>query len=151
MTAHDLRRRGIRLTRQRRLILDAMANCHCHVTAEELHRQIAPLHPDISLSTIYRTLERLLELRLIAVTDLGGGRVCYEVLDHTRHHHLICHQCGSTVELDDALIATLRERIAQVTGYIAHIDHLALWGVCPACQQATSPAARPAQHKNKGE
>mgnify|MGYP005866510105 CR=1 FL=1 len=103
----DLRRRGLRLTPQRRMILDALAQCNCHITAEELHQRIAPLYPDISLSTIYRNLERLLELRLIAVTDLGGGRVSYEALQRTRHHHLDCHRCG---DANGALDNPLQEK-----------------------------------------
>lgn len=137
MDEDDLHRLGIRLTPQRRMVLDALVSCRCHITAEELHQRIAPLYPDISLSTIYRTLDRLLELRLVAVTDLGGGRVCYEALQPTRHHHLVCHNCGAVVDLSDTLVAGLRERIARATGFIPEIDHLALWGICPACQEAT--------------
>jgi Fur family ferric uptake transcriptional regulator len=135
LSEDDLHRRGIRLTPQRRMILDAIAQCNCHVTVEELQQRIAPLYPGISLSTIYRTLERLLKLRLVAVTDLGGGRVCYEALERTRHHHLICHRCGATIDISDDLLADVRRRVIQSTGFKPEIDHLALWGVCPACQQ----------------
>ena len=140
MSEDDLHSRGIRLTPQRRMILDAISHCHCHITAEELHQRIAPLYPDMSLSTVYRTLERLLELRLVAVTDLGGGRVCYEALEHTRHHHLICHSCGQITDVNDTFIERVREQIGQSYGFDADMDHLAIWGTCARCSAAGNAA-----------
>ncbi len=136
LTKEDLHQRGVRLTPQRRMILDALADCRCHITAEELHQRVAAVYPDISLSTVYRTLERLLELRLVAVTDLGGGRVCYEALGRTRHHHLICHRCGAVADIGDDILASLRRQVRETTGFLPEIDHLAIWGVCAACRAA---------------
>jgi Fur family transcriptional regulator, ferric uptake regulator len=132
----DLRQHGIRLTPQRRMILDAIAQSHGHITAEDIHKHILPVYPDMNISTVYRNLERLLELRMIAATDMGGGSVTYELLAAARHHHLICHRCGATIELSDELVADLRAGILRKHGFTADIDHLALWGQCAACRQA---------------
>jgi Fur family ferric uptake transcriptional regulator len=144
----DLRQRGIRLTPQRRMILAAIGQGSGHMTAEEIHQRILPLYPDMNISTVYRNLERLLELRLIAVTDLGGGRVCYEALERNRHHHLICHTCGRMIALDDSFVSSLRERVAEAHGFSADIDHHAIWGVCAQCmagikQNKEDPDAHP--------
>ncbi len=140
---NDLRQSGVRLTPQRRMILSAIAQSNGHITAEDLHQRIRAVYPDVNMSTIYRNLDRLLDLRLVAVTDLGGGRVCYEALSAARHHHLICHQCGGMTELDDSIVEDLRRRIAQQYHFAPQVDHLAIWGMCPACQaeheQATAP------------
>jgi Fur family ferric uptake transcriptional regulator len=136
MSETELRRKGIRLTPQRHMILAAIAQGNGHMTAEEILQRIVPLYPDINISTVYRNLERLLALRLVAVTDLGGGRVCYETLERSRHHHLVCHKCGSMVELDDDAVADLRRHIARTYNFTADADHLALWGVCASCQGA---------------
>ncbi len=130
----ELRRRGIRLTPQRRMILSAIAGTEGHITAEEIHRRIARTYPDINLSTVYRNLERLLDLRLVTVTDMGGGCVCYEAAS-PRHHHLICHRCGAVLELDDGLVDDLRRRVMERYDFETAIDHLALWGFCRRCRE----------------
>ena len=137
INAGDLRQRGVRLTPQRRMILDAIAQRSGHITAEEIYDRIAAIYPDMNRSTVYRNLERLCDLRLVAVTDLGGGRVRYEALDSARHHHLICHTCGTMIDLDDQLVASLRQCIAEIHHFDAEIDHLAIWGVCARCRTAT--------------
>lgn len=132
----DLRQRGVRLTPQRRMILDAIAQQSGHISAEDIYDRIASVYPDMNRSTVYRNLERLCDLRLVAVTDLGGGRVRYEALDSARHHHLICHRCGTMIDLDDQLVASLRQCIAEIHHFDAEIDHLAIWGVCARCRTA---------------
>jgi Fur family ferric uptake transcriptional regulator len=135
--ASDLRQRGIRLTPQRRMILNAITRSSGHVTAEDIYQHVAAQYPDMNISTVYRNLERLCDLRLVAVTDMGGGHVRYEALGRARHHHLICHACGAISALDDSLVADLRERIAQAYGFAADIDHLAIWGLCATCKAST--------------
>jgi Fur family transcriptional regulator, ferric uptake regulator len=134
-----LRRLGVRLTPQRRMILDAIACCAGHVTAEQIYERIALTYTHMSLSTVYRNLERLIDLRLIAATDLGGGRICYSAIDVARHHHLICHQCGAMLDIGDDLLDGLRSAILATYGFATSIDHLALWGTCSRCLSAEPP------------
>ena len=140
--AADLRRRGVRLTPQRRMILDAIAQSGGHVTAEQIHHRTRSVYPDMNISTVYRNLERLLDLHLVAVTDLGGGRVCYEAIGDSRHHHLICHQCGEMIGLRDDCLDELRSRILADYDFAVDIDHLALWGLCPTCRKTAEKERR---------
>jgi Fur family transcriptional regulator, ferric uptake regulator len=132
----DLRQRGIRLTPQRHMILDAIAQSNGHMTVEEIYQRIVSVYPEMSISTVYRNLERLVDLRLVAVTDLGSGRICYEALGSPLHHHLICHRCGAISQLDDSFIGELRGCIAERYNFAAQIDHLAIWGLCSQCRTA---------------
>lgn len=134
-----LRQHGIRLTPQRRMILAAIAQSQEHLTAEEIHQRILPLYPDMNISTIYRNLERLLDLRIVAVTDLGGGSLRYQAVGDRRHHHLICHHCGRMIDLRDDLLDGLRSSITREYSFQVAIDHLALWGLCSDCQKGDNP------------
>lgn len=134
--AARLRAVGQRVTPQRLFILGAFAAPGEHLTAEEVFERVGPLAPAVNRSTVYRTLELFRDLGLISETDLGGGVRQYEMLDETRHHHLICRTCGHMVELDDALVAPLRSEVARRYGYDVTIDHLALFGFCPHCRPA---------------
>ncbi|MFM9108561.1 MAG: transcriptional repressor, partial [Chloroflexota bacterium] len=85
--------------------------------------------PGVNRSTVYRTLEMLRDMGLVSETDLGGGVRQYERIEG-RHHHLICQGCGGQLELDDALVAPLRQAISRQYGFAAGIDHLAVFGLC---------------------
>jgi Fur family ferric uptake transcriptional regulator len=130
-----LRQNGIRLTPQRRMILAAIAQGPGHLTAEDILQRIRLLYPDINVSTVYRNLERLLALRMVAATDLGGGSMRYEAVGEQPHHHLVCHRCGRVLALEDSALESLRSAIRRDYGFQVAIDHLALWGVCAACQR----------------
>ena len=129
--AERLRRAGQRATPQRLVILGALRAGE-HLSADEVFARVEPLLPAVNRSTVYRTLELFRDLGLVSETDLGAGVRQFELLDG-RHHHLVCRVCGGRTELDDALVAPLREAIRARHGFAAGIDHLALFGRCSAC------------------
>ncbi|MDQ3044113.1 MAG: transcriptional repressor [Chloroflexota bacterium] len=130
--AARLRRAGQRVTPQRVLILSAFRS-GAHLTADEVVAYVAARATGVNRSTVYRTLERFRDLGLISETDLGGGLRHFELLDVERHHHLVCQNCGALTEVDDALIAPLRQALRDRYGFVAAIDHLALFGQCARC------------------
>src|SRR5262245_16222212 len=132
--AARLRAVGQRVTPQRLMILGAFARPGEHLTAEAVYERVSPLAPAVNRSTVYRTLELFRDLGLISETDLGGGVRHYELLDDGRHHHLICRGCGYMMVLDDDLVQPLRDGIRKRYGFVANVDHLALFGLCAACR-----------------
>jgi Fur family transcriptional regulator, ferric uptake regulator len=128
-----LREIGQRATPQRLLILEAFREPGEHLTAEAVYERVGPLSPAVNRSTVYRTLELFRDAGLITETDLGGGVRQFELLESGRHHHLICRQCNTMVEVDDHVIAPLRDRLKEHYGFEATIDHLALFGTCAHC------------------
>lgn len=129
-----LRQSGQRLTPQRMMVLAVLAEQESHITAEAILELVRPTYPYINLSTIYRTLDLLVDLALVAETDLGGGVRQFELLGAHPHHHLICQQCGNTVEIGDETLQPLREQLQQTYGFEARMDHFAIFGVCRYCQ-----------------
>ena len=138
--AARLRAAGQRVTPQRLVILGALVPGE-HLSADEVFARVEPLLPAVNRSTVYRTLELFRDLGLVSETDLGGGVRQFEPIAD-RHHHLICRDCGRLLDLDDAMIAPLRQAIRVRYAFAAGIDHLALFGRCAAC--ASEPAPSPA-------
>jgi Fur family ferric uptake transcriptional regulator len=134
-----LRYANQRATPQRVAVLQAVAAAGGHITAEAVYRMIAPGMPAITLSTVYRTLERLRDLRIISETDLGEGVRQFELVHSEPHHHLICTGCGAMIELDDDAVSTLRDRVIADYGFAPHLDHLAIFGHCAACRPTPHP------------
>ncbi len=127
-----LREDGGRITAGRRSIVTAFLQAGGHVTAEELAATVQIAHPDIALSTVYRTMETLQELGAVEHVHLGHGAAVYHVSGEG-HHHLVCEECGRVVEVPDALFAAFATRIDEEFGFRVEARHFALPGRCDRC------------------
>src|SRR5215212_5082264 len=135
-----LLKRGVRLTPQRLIVLEVLAeNAGEHITAERILAAVTRRYPYVDKTTVYRTLDLLREHGLVAMTDLGGGKFEYELVEE-RHHHIVCKTCGYTVELDDRTLDPLRALVEEQYGFQPCFDHFALFGVCRTCQAAVQPS-----------
>lgn len=127
-TLHD---RGMRMTPQRQLVLDAVRELG-HATPEQICQRVQATAPTVNITTVYRTLDLLDRLGMVRHTHLGHGAPTYSVDEH-EHVHLVCHKCGRVDEapcdLLDAAAGTLRERF----GFELDASHLALSGTCRDC------------------
>ena len=138
-----LRQGGRRSTVQRLKVASVLRDASGHRTVEELYAllQADEVGASFPLSTIYRALEALKELRLVAEIDLGG-RSAFEWVDvENPHHHLSCVRCGAERDLNPRLMANLSEAIQEATGFTAFLDHMAIDGVCKACLAKEQPRA----------
>ena len=126
---------GYRLTPQRLMVLEAIKNSDDHISAEEIYAQVVTKYPHINISTIYRTLELLKRLGLATETDLGGGRVRYHPANKGHHHHLVCHECGKIIDLDESVLSSLKSQLLLEYGFIADLRHLAIFGRCSDCKK----------------
>jgi Fur family ferric uptake transcriptional regulator len=134
-TVEVLREAGQKLTPQRLMILSALRHADGHVTAGGLFEEVRSAYPYVDVSTIYRTLGVLRDLRLVSETNMGSGETTYEwVGDKVRHHHLICRDCGSVASLDHRYLEDLGIEIMAESGFKPDIEHFAIFGQCAACQ-----------------
>ena len=129
-----LSEQGYRLTPQRLMILSAIENSDNHISAEEIYAQVVAKYPHINISTVYRTLELLKGLGLVTETDLGGGRFRYHPADKGHHHHLVCRECGAIIDLDESMLASLKDTLLREYKFIADLRHLAIFGRCVKCR-----------------
>lgn len=129
----QVRRRGVRVTRQRALILQALCELDGHASAERVYERVTLHRRDLDLSTVYRTLERLRDLRVLSQTDLGRGCIEFEIVAEAPHHHLVCRDCGRVIDLDHGYLAGLSAALCQDLGFEPILDHMAIFGRCAAC------------------
>jgi len=126
---------GYRLTPQRMMILSAIENSQNHISAEDIYAQIVAKYPHVNISTVYRTLELLKRHGLVTETDLGGGRVRYHPTDKGHHHHLVCRECGATIDLDESVLTPVKAALLRDYRFIADLRHLAIFGRCIKCRK----------------
>ncbi len=128
----QLRSRGYRLTPQRQLVLEAVAELG-HGTPEEIATAVRRTASGVNISTVYRTLELLEALGLVRHTHLGHGAPTYSVPTDDDHVHLVCRDCGGIEEADTALIGDVVQTLSREKGFTVDVGHFAVFGVCRAC------------------
>ena len=131
----ELSEQGYRLTPQRLMILSAIEDTDSHISAEEIYTQVVAKYPNVNISTVYRTLELLKRLGLVTETDMGGGRVRYHPVDKGHHHHLVCQECGAITDLDESVLASIKNTLLHEYKFIADLRHLAIFGCCVNCSK----------------
>lgn len=130
--AEALRARGLRLTTQRQLVLDAVRMLG-HATPEQIHAKVRRAAAGVNITTVYRTLELLEDLGLVTHTHLSHGPPTYHTAGEKSHVHLVCHQCGTVDEAPRDLLEPLAVKLDEERGFLVDIGHVALFGVCSRC------------------
>src|SRR5271168_2268311 len=140
--ANELSSRGIRLTRQRRVVLQVMESASRHMDAGEILDLAQKIDADITRVTVYRTLDLLKGFGLIDELDLlhlRGHRHYYESHGPRDHIHVACIRCGKVREIESELYEDLKKQISKDCDIEISIARTEIGGVCGDCK-AKSPA-----------
>jgi len=133
-----LRAHGHRVTRQRRLVWEALRGSDRHLTVDEL---AADLSNDVDIASIYRTLGLFEELGVARVSrfhDDGASR--WESAHPDEHFHLVCTRCGEVDHHVGSLVANIRSHLEEGHGFeVADVD-LAVRGTCARCRAGSDEA-----------
>lgn len=133
----SLKRRGIRLTRQRQLLLDLLDGTGQHLDAENLYRLAHQKDPKLNRVTVYRTLKLLKEGGLVDELDLmhhTGDQHFYETRTKQEHAHIICLRCGRVEEFFGDPLQKLRRQVEAHFGFQILIARTEIGGYCAHCQ-----------------
>ncbi|MBI2844688.1 MAG: transcriptional repressor [Armatimonadetes bacterium] len=129
---------GIRLTRQRRVLLDVIENSSGHLHASDLVRLAKERDERIDRATVYRTLSLLKRLGLVEELDLlhlDGSEHHYELRDRNSHVHIGCTGCGRILEFSTDLVERLDAQIRQKTRFQVDSIRIEVSALCTECQQ----------------
>lgn len=128
-------RHNLKITRQRRIVLDTFAECEEHVSAEELYKLVTATEPKVGLATVYRTLALLTQSGLATELDFGDGQKRYEhKFMHSHHDHMICTECGKIIEFTHSGIEKLQEDVARENKFRITSHKLDIFGICKNCK-----------------
>ena len=128
-----LRANGMRLTPQRRRVVDALARLG-HATPDAVAAEAgADGGSPLAASTIYRALEALEELGLVAHTHLDHRAPTFHLAGHADHIHLVCLGCHTIDEVPVEVAAEFVAGMAAARGFRADVTHMAVHGWCSSC------------------
>jgi Fur family ferric uptake transcriptional regulator len=133
-----LHRRGLRMTPQRQLVLDAVSELG-HATPEAVCTRVQATAPAVNITTVYRTLDLLEQLGVVKHTHLGHGAPTYATSEH-EHVHLVCHHCGRVDEIHADALDDLADALQTSHGFRLDATHVALSGACRDCAAGADAA-----------
>jgi Fur family ferric uptake transcriptional regulator len=131
------------MTSSREAILNILSQSSEHLSAEDIYIKVHAKKPSIGLTTVYRTLELLVNIGMVAKFDFGDGRARFELLQGPKsvkyHHHLVCMGCGRIVEYSDfineelAVLEKIQGKLSNKYDFII-TNHLVQYcGLCAKC------------------
>jgi Fur family ferric uptake transcriptional regulator len=140
-----LKDRGYRMTEGRETVLGVMAGAKRgeHLSAEDIYMKAHQICPAVGLTSVYRTLDLLVQLSMVDKFDFGDGRARYELAEGSsgvkHHHHLVCTGCGAILEYDDFLEEELKlvkrteEGLSKKYGFKITGHVVQFYGICKRC------------------
>ena len=130
--------RGKRLTRERSTIVEEVFSSHEHFDADQLVSRLSQRTDgrSVSRSTVYRTLQGLVEAGLLRTVARNNDREVYEHdYGYPQHDHLICKKCHTLIEFQNPTLSQALEAIAEEHGFIMSGHRLEVYGMCSACSR----------------
>jgi len=135
---HELVSRGVRMTRQRRLLVEIIQRADRHMDVLELWKRAHAKDPTLDKVTVYRTLALLKKHGLVDELDLlhlEGGKHYYEARTTRDHIHLACVKCGRIQEFESSLFEKLKGQIERERRFHIDVVRVEAGGYCDRCKK----------------
>ncbi|TYQ16580.1 UNVERIFIED_CONTAM: Fur family ferric uptake transcriptional regulator [Acetivibrio alkalicellulosi] len=137
-----LNRNGLKNTKHRKKILEILDSKEFPVSAEDIYLDIKMSDSNISLSTVYRAIEALLNKDIIVKVNIRDeNKGVYEINNMLHKHHIICRLCHKMVSVLGCPLDAFEEKINKETGFKIEGHNLELYGLCPGCNKKESPVS----------
>lgn len=127
--------RTIRSSKQRQSILDVIERENKHLSAEEIYDHVKVLQPNISLGTVYRNLDLLVELGLISRATFADGKSRFQAGGESHHHHLICLKCGDIEDMPECPMAQSIQKYITDQNFTPTQHYFEVYGYCAQCRK----------------
>jgi Fur family ferric uptake transcriptional regulator len=125
-----------RATRQRAAVSELLDRLDDFRSAQDIHDELRRAGEGIGLTTVYRTLQALVESGELDTLRTDSGEAVYRRCSSHHHHHLVCRECGRTVEVEGPAVESWAQRVASEYGFSELSHTVEIFGRCPACREA---------------
>jgi Fur family peroxide stress response transcriptional regulator len=122
-------------SKQRDRILELLRRTGSHPTASWLYDRMKEEFPDLSMGTVYRNLNILIEQGLVHKIDFGSTFDRYDA-NINPHYHFICEQCGSIIDLNIPMYEEINKKVEESTNFKAQRHRIEFFGLCDKCSAA---------------
>jgi Fur family ferric uptake transcriptional regulator len=122
-----------RRTRQRAAVEDILSGRHDFRSAQQIHDDLRQHGERIGLTTVYRTLQLMTDGGELDAIRTGDGETAYRRCSTGHHHHLVCRNCGRTVEVSGPAVERWANAVAVEHGFREISHDLEIFGTCNTC------------------
>jgi Fur family transcriptional regulator, ferric uptake regulator len=129
----------LRSTKQRSAVSALLDRLDDFRSAQEIHEELRRAGDGIGLTTVYRTLQAMADGGEVDVLRSASGEAVYRrcaSVEH--HHHLVCRECGSAVEISGPAVETWAQAVAEQHGYTDLSHTVEIFGLCRTCREGAS-------------
>src|SRR4030042_534606 len=144
---------GYRITLPRQMIIELLNRTTAHLSAEDVYLEVHKMHSDIGLTTVYRTLELLVQMGIVLKFDFGDGRARYELAETSKgrkhHHHMVCTNCGRIIDYADfideeiELLSRTEKGLSKKFNFEITNHLIQFYGLCDRCRSFYKRLSRP--------
>ncbi|HEX5969090.1 MAG TPA: transcriptional repressor [Intrasporangium sp.] len=122
-----------RPTRQQAAVADLLDKCDDFTSAQTVHARLREAGEGVGLATVYRTLQAMVEAGTVDMLRTDDGEAVYRACSTHHHHHLVCRDCGRTVEVEGPAVERWTDRVAAEHGFTDVTHTLEIFGTCAGC------------------
>ena len=121
------------MSKSQSTVLTALEKAGGFLTAQEIFQSIRKQGKSTGLATVYRTLQKAASENLIDVLRKDDGEALYRLCETGHHHHLLCTNCGKTVEIEGNAVEKWANTVAKNNGFKKVTHVVELFGLCQKC------------------
>jgi Fur family ferric uptake transcriptional regulator len=126
-----------RPTRQQAAVAQLLEHTDDFTSAQTVHARLREAGEGVGLATVYRTLQSMVEAGTVDVLRTADGEAVYRACSTHHHHHLVCRECGKTVEVEGPTVESWADQVASQHGFTGVTHTLEIFGTCADCSAAT--------------
>jgi len=125
--------KGLRKSKNRDSVISVLLDSKVPISIENIFYKVKEKRSGISLSTVYRIIERLIILNIVRKSVTDGDKALYELVQNGHHHYIICTKCKKMAILDSCPISELEQKISKETGFHITEHKYEIYGECKDC------------------
>ena len=122
-----------RSTKQRSAVSAVLDEADAFMSAQDLHARLRERGENVGLATVYRALQAMAEAGEVDVLRTPDGEAAYRRCSTGHHHHLVCRECGTTVEISARSVEDWAHAVATEHGFVDAGHEIEIFGLCAAC------------------
>lgn len=126
--------KGLRRSKNRDSVISLLSKAKVPISIEDIFYKVKEKNPKISLSTIYRIIDKLVSLKIVRKSVMDGDKALYELERKGHHHYIICTKCKKMAILDSCPISELEQKILADTGFYITGHKYEIYGECQDCR-----------------
>lgn len=125
--------KGLRSSKNRDCIIEILSKSRVPISIEDIFYKVKEKNSGISLSTVYRIIDKLIDLNIARKSATDGDKALYELAQNGHHHYIICTKCKKMAILDSCPISELEQNISKETGFHITGHKYEIYGICYDC------------------